>query len=57
MSKLLNKIYIAGSLTQNSEAGKGVYEKLGKELQNLSYQVYVPHLQGTDPVNHPEVSS
>lgn len=56
MDKPLKKIYIGGSLTQNSEEGKRIYEKLGEELQKFAENVYVPHLQGTDPVQHPDVT-
>ncbi len=52
--KKINKIYIAGQLTNASEGQKKIYEKISTVCHELSSNVRIPHLL-TDPVKHSEI--
>jgi 2'-deoxynucleoside 5'-phosphate N-hydrolase len=56
MTKKINKIYIAGALTHAGEKQKKIYEKIAEICESVCDDVYVPHLGGTDPVKHPDVT-
>lgn len=56
MPKKFQKIYIAGALTHSDEWQKKIYEEIAKMCESVCDNVYVPHLGGTDPVEHPEVT-
>lgn len=51
--------YIAGALTRLDAAKdtKEVYEHIAAALTEHGVECYVPHMQGTDPVKHPDVSA
>ncbi|MFH1523224.1 MAG: XRE family transcriptional regulator [Patescibacteria group bacterium] len=55
MKAKINKIYIAGALTNVKEEDKNLYEKLASFCKSLSSEIYVPHLWRTDPIKHPKV--
>lgn len=47
------QIYISGALTNSSR--KEFYEKIGKLLEEIGYQPYIPHLH-TDPEKNPDAT-
>ncbi len=55
MSKI-KKAYIGGALTHADEKQKILYKKISKLCENMGIEAYVPHVWGTDPVKHPDVS-
>lgn len=56
VNKKINKIYISGALTHANENIKLVYEKISKICQLVCSNIYVPHINGTDPIQHPGVT-
>jgi 2'-deoxynucleoside 5'-phosphate N-hydrolase len=52
----MNKIYISGVLTYADENIRPIYEKIGKICIKNEYKVYIPHINGTDPINNPEIT-
>lgn len=49
-------VYIGGGLTGQDDDIKIKYEKTGKMIDQMGGFGYVPHVYGTDPVKHPDVS-
>ena len=47
------QVYISGALTNSSR--KEFYEKIGKLLEEIGYQPYIPHLH-TDPEKNPDAT-
>lgn len=56
IAKKINKIYISGALTHADENKKLVYEKISKICRTVCLNIYVPHLNGTDPIKHPAIT-
>jgi len=57
LSASIGKIYVSGALliqSQKREMRK-VYEKIGTLCSNFCNNVYIPHLNGTDPVKNGDV--
>ena len=58
MAKKYKTVYIAGALTKLSDLDqKNIYKELGDFFISNDIKPFVPHLEGGDPVNHPEVSA
>jgi hypothetical protein len=59
LSASLGKIYISGVLLIQSgrREMRRVYEKIGAVCSNFCNSVYIPHLNGTDPVKDHDVSA
>ena len=52
----IQKIYISGTLTYAAEKQKKIYLKISELCKPFCETVYVPHLNGTDPVKNPDVT-
>ena len=59
------KFYVAGALTEATDEDKRRYEMVAKLIDQRSQRAtkeaptmfgYVPHLHGTDPVKHPDIT-
>lgn len=59
LSSTVGKIYISGALLIQSgrREMRRVYEKIGAVCSNFCNSVYIPHLNGTDPVKDHDVSA
>lgn len=57
LAKKQTIVYISGSLTHVPEPEKMRYERAVKLVNSLGAFAYAPHLYGTDPIKHPNVSS
>jgi len=55
MAKKINKIYVAGALTHVNNGIKDTYLKIAEICKITCDNIYVPHAQGTDPINHPDI--
>lgn len=53
----MNKVYVSGALTNVPNPGelKDFYADIGKLCNDLGFETYVPHTNGTDPVEFPDV--
>lgn len=56
MPKKINKIYISEALTHANENIKLVYEKISEICRLVCSDIYVPHINGTDPIKNPDVA-
>ncbi|MFH1582949.1 MAG: XRE family transcriptional regulator [Candidatus Falkowbacteria bacterium] len=56
MKKKINKIYVAGALTYANDKLKETYLKIAEICKIICDDIYVPHAQGTDPINHPYIT-
>jgi nucleoside 2-deoxyribosyltransferase len=53
----IRKVYISGALTgiENPAITKAFYEAVGSLIEEMEFQVYIPHIN-TDPIHNPDVS-
>jgi nucleoside 2-deoxyribosyltransferase len=54
----MKKVYVSGALTDvpNAVITKKFYEKIGKLCQEKGFEAYVPHVNGTDPIENPNLT-
>lgn len=52
------RVYMSGALTgvPDNAVIKDFYVAVGELCQKLGLEVYVPHINGTDPIVHPDVT-
>lgn len=55
MKNSINEIYISGALIFATTEQKNIYEKIANVCQSVCANIYVPHLNGTDPNKNSDI--